>query len=361
MAARHIGVTGRRRGRVLCLAQALCLAAALAGGVARAQDAPDASGLSAPASAPFVDGAGAGGDAPTLLPPPDMAATGDPAAPVDDGVIGLIEAPEGAPGLPAEMLPPHQQLEGYAGSAVVTFAETRTQPRARMLGPISHPPVVVELFTAQGCSSCPPADEMLAELAARDDVLALSWHVDYWDYLGWADQFARPDFTRRQRAYTRAWGERAIYTPQMIVGGSDTLIALRPADMMALLQAHLAQPPAVMVSSSPQAQGYRIELTPRAAIANRVAIILVRYAPSRKIEIKAGENRGLTLDYRNVVLAAERIAEWDGRAPLRMTVTPDASSGDAFPPDTRHAILVQATNDRDQRATGPILAAIRLD
>lgn len=360
-----------RRPRVLRLALAACLAGMLSGGMAAAQDPSTMTAPSAQDHAAPGDGVST-----TLLPPPGLPGQGEavappagsaetaaaaPAAPEDDGVIGLIEAPEGEPGLPGAMAA-QLQVESYSSSAIVSFAEMQPQPRQRMLGPIGHPPVVVELFTAQGCSSCPPADEMLADLASRDDVLALSWHVDYWDYLGWADQFARPEFTRRQQAYTHAWGERAIYTPQMIVGGTDTLIGLRPAEMMTLLQAHMAQPPVVMVTSSPQdGGGYRIELTPRAAIPNRVAIILVRYAPSRKVEIKAGENRGLTLDYRNVVLAAERIAEWDGRAPLRMTVTLKGAKSDAFPGDTRHAILAQEMDGRDQRATGPILAGIRLD
>ena len=240
-----------------------------------------------------------------------------------------------------------------AGGVVVAKADGQTPEK---------PLGVVELFTSQGCNSCPPADEFFAELAANPNLVALSYHVDYWDYLGWADQFARPEFTRRQQAYAHAAGERAIYTPQMIVGGTDTLIALRPAELMGLVQMQMARPPLVMVSSSQQPGGYRIELTPRGPVRDRVAIILVRYAPHRKVVIKAGENRGIALDYRNVVLAAERIAEWDGRTPLRMTVTPDPKSGDAYPADTRHVILAQELGSGDNRAaSGPILAAIRLD
>ena len=78
-------------------------------------------------------------------------------------------------------------------------------------------PVVVELFTSQGCSSCPPADKMLHALAKRDDVIALALHVDYWDYIGWKDQFAQAKFTKRQRNYAALGNRRSIYTPQMIV------------------------------------------------------------------------------------------------------------------------------------------------
>ncbi|MDS9467643.1 DUF1223 domain-containing protein [Paracoccus sp. MBLB3053] len=277
--------------------------------------------------------------------------------------VGLIEAPEGSSGTAADTLSDigDDPVGGNAGLA--NFAERRTaQSRARLIGPIGHPPVVVELFTSQGCSSCPPADEMLNDLADRDDILALSWHVDYWDYLGWSDQFARPEFTRRQKAYAHAWRERAVYTPQMVVGGTDTLIAVRPAELMALIDAQVSKPVPVLVNSQPEGQGFRIELVPRVSISTPVAITLVRYAPERQVKIKAGENRGMSVTYRNVVLAVERIAEWDGKAPLRMTVTAGSAPADAFPADTRHAILAQQMGrDRDRRATGPILAAIRLD
>lgn len=327
----------------------------MAGGIGDSVDHVGVSTLSDPATDTATDSADAG-----LAPAATAPAEPQPEA-EDDGVIGLIPAPAGVPGLPAELLPPPLPPVDLAAPNVAAFAEVQAR---RMLGPIDHPPVVVELFTSQGCSSCPPADDMLADLADRDDVLALSWHVDYWDYLGWADDFARPEFTRRQQAYAHQSGERAIYTPQMIVGGSDTLIALRPAELMGLVQGQMARPPVVLVSSSEQGDGngYRIELTPRGAIRDPVAIILVRYAPSRMVTIKAGENRGIALNYRNVVLAAERVAEWDGRAPLRMTVKPDPQSGDAFPSDTRHAILAQELGSGDARAaSGPILAAIRLD
>lgn len=328
-------------------------------------------GLAAPAWAQDAPAGPAPAPAASSMPGPDRDFLSDevsdwPLPPAfaeeeeDDGVIGLIEAPKDAPGVPAEMMPPAMHPETLSAPGIVSFAEA--QPRSRMMGPVGHPPVVVELFTSQGCSSCPPADEMLADLADREDVLALSWHVDYWDYLGWADDFARPEFTRRQQAYAHQTGERAIYTPQLIVGGTDTLIALRPAELMGLLQTQMARPAPVMVSSSPGKEGYRIELTPRGPIADRVAIILVRYAPHRKVAIKAGENRGIALDYRNVVLAAERIAEWDGRTPLRMTVRRDSQNSADFPDDTRHAILAQELGQGDPRsASGPILAAIRLD
>jgi hypothetical protein len=89
-------------------------------------------------------------------------------------------------------------------------------------------PVLVELFTSQGCSSCPPADALLHKLARRDDVVALALHVDYWDYIGWKDTFAKAAHSARQRAYAREAGRRMVYTPQMIINGADHVVIGRP-------------------------------------------------------------------------------------------------------------------------------------
>ena len=92
-------------------------------------------------------------------------------------------------------------------------------------------PVVVELFSSQGCASCPPADEFLLELAQQRNIIALGWHVDYWDYIGWKDAFAHPAFTERQKAYARALKQRMIYTPQFIINGAESPKAGRRAEI----------------------------------------------------------------------------------------------------------------------------------
>ena len=102
-------------------------------------------------------------------------------------------------------------------------------------------PVVVELFTSQGCSACPAADRMLAKLAGHDDVLALALHVDYWDYIGWEDVFADPAYTKRQKAYAHAVGERMIYTPQMVVQGEERIVGTSPAELMEAIGAHAGE------------------------------------------------------------------------------------------------------------------------
>lgn len=177
-------------------------------------------------------------------------------------------------------------------------------------------PVVVELYTSQGCSSCPPADAMLRDLAARDDVIALALHVDYWDYIGWADSFARPEFTRRQKAYARAAGARMVYTPQMIIGGQDHVVGAHPMEVIDLIDRHraLEQPIAVMLGVSGDA--VRIEAA-RVGGAERPGVVqLVRYEPQQTVEIRRGENAGRTLDYVNIVTSWEVLGEWDGAEPF---------------------------------------------
>lgn len=336
------------------MARALAILAVIAGlGLSQPGHAQDSAGIAGGIVADAPSGQGWDDGAPGA----DDAGDGGDAA-----GIGLIEAPEGEAGIDADLLPGIGTGVFSDAPGISSFAERRDAampPAVPMIGPVDHPPVVVELFTSQGCSSCPPADEMLNDLAERDDILALSWHVDYWDYLGWADGFARPEFTERQQAYARSWGERAIYTPQMVVGGSDTLIAVRPADLMALIEAQMVRPAPVIVTAEPQENGFRISLTPRAPLGTEVAILLVRYLPQRDVQIRTGENRGMQMTYRNIVLSAERIGEWDGRAPLRMTVTAKAASAE-YPDDTRHALLAQQIG-HERRASGPILAGIRLD
>ncbi len=221
-------------------------------------------------------------------------------------------------------------------------------------------PVVVELFTSQGCSSCPPADAMLARLASEPGVLPLSFHVDYWDYLGWADSFAQPAFTERQERYARVSGERSVYTPQLIVDGEDTAVAPGPAELMSLIDAHRVAPALVSVRRDRVDGGEAIELMPLSDLGGRTEVLLVRYVPERRVQVTAGENRGKQVAYTNVVLTMDRLAEWDGAAPLKMTVHPDSIPSDDMPQDTRHVILVQKEMG-DAARPGPIVATIPLD
>lgn len=209
-------------------------------------------------------------------------------------------------------------------------------------------PVVVELFTSQGCSSCPPADALLHRLAARDDVLPLALHVDYWDYLGWKDSFANPAHTLRQKGYAQAGGRRMIYTPQMIVMGQDDVLGADAMKVADAIGKHQAQPRPVALTVERQGETVSVRLHPRGPLPQaRLLVQLVRYAPERTVRITRGELAGRTLGYANVVEGWQTAAEWDGAGDLQVSLTVPASQS--------AAVLVQ------EAPFGPILAAARAD
>lgn len=305
-----------------------------------------------------------------------------PGAAIAETVIGAETSVElsGPPEMRAESLGHGSSSNAFAGGNGKTGESSKTDagptdrdmpqegadtdPRNAALpeGPMPAQPVVVELYTAQGCSSCPPADAMLADMAGRGDLLALSFHVDYWDYLGWEDEFSAPAFTHRQEAYARQFGERGLYTPQIIVGGTDTLLTPRPADLDMLISAHRARPPAIGVTVRAEGAGHSLTLTPYRNFSDQAEILLLRYLPARDGLIEEGENQGRRFSYRNIVSRIDKLADWNGKQPLRLTVSPGQGESDLtdargapLSSDTRHAIIVQQTGP------GAILAAIRLD
>ena len=178
--------------------------------------------------------------------------------------------------------------------------------------PQVEPGVVVELFTSQGCASCPPADDFLARLAERDGVIALAFHVDYWDYIGWRDRFAKPEFTARQKAYAIAEGRRSIFTPQMIVGGSEQMGRLRPMEVVDTIQSLSERPDPVDVRVERAGPMLEVVLIAEPPLEHAVDVQLVRYREEETITIKAGENAGRTITYRNIVTEWQSLGEWDG-------------------------------------------------
>jgi hypothetical protein len=182
-------------------------------------------------------------------------------------------------------------------------------------------PVVVELFTSQGCPSCPPANGFFQQLAARDDVLALSLHVDYWDYIGWEDTFASPAHTARQRGYAAAAGRKMVYTPQMIVNGTDHVVGSRFRDVTDLIDKHLAtQESGIEVGLS--REGGQVRLEARSAQPRDMPLMVqfARYMPEATVAIERGENAGKTITYTNIVTELVELAEWDTHAPLVLEV-----------------------------------------
>ena len=152
-------------------------------------------------------------------------------------------------------------------------------------------PVVVELFTSQGCSSCPPADKFLHKLAAHEDVIALALHVDYWDYIGWTDSFADPAYTKRQRAYAKTAGERVVYTPQMIINGADGVVGNRPMDVVDVIDRHRRLPQTVALSLTRDGGDVVIEAEAVAAVDGPLTVQVLRYRPESTVEISAARMR----------------------------------------------------------------------
>ena len=207
-------------------------------------------------------------------------------------------------------------------------------------------PVVLELYTSQGCSSCPPADALLADLAAQDGVIALALHVDYWDYLGWKDGFARPAHTARQKAYAKAAGRRTIYTPEMIVQGERRIKGHDAEKVTGAIDRHRQLPAQATVSLTRDGDALDVRLAPAGPGAGPSEVYLVRFIPSEGVSIDAGENAGEHIVYTNIVTDWESIGRWDGASPAELRYE-GLGEGPV-------AVIVQRTD------MGPVLTAAEL-
>ena len=187
-------------------------------------------------------------------------------------------------------------------------------------------PVVVELFTSQGCSSCPEADKFFHKLAGHEGVIALSMHVDYWDYIGWKDSFASPAHTKRQRAYAKTAERNVIYTPQMVINGADDVVGNRPMDVVDVIDRHRRLPKTVALDLTRQGDSVLVEAESLKGLDGPLTVQLVRFRPESTVHIKRGENAGRTISYANVVTEMRSLGDWDGSAPLRVTAQ---AAGDA--------------------------------
>ena len=189
-------------------------------------------------------------------------------------------------------------------------------------------PVVVELFTSQGCSSCVPADAYLRVLAKRTDVIALAFHVDYWDYIGWKDQFAQPEFTTRQHAYRRTLKSRYVYTPQVVINGQVHNVGSDVEEIERQIVKFRA-----MADDGPQLRlrhvGENITVEVGAGqIAKPVDIFFVTYDDEQATDVTRGENSGKKLVNARVVREMRRIGRWDGTA-KKYVVSLSGKSGNA--------------------------------
>ena len=229
-----------------------------------------------------------------------------------------------------------------AAAAVVFLAAT----------PAVAGPVVVELYTSQGCNTCPPADKLLGELKQRDDVLALSIHVNYWDYLGWADPFATQVGTDRQRNYARPLRQRYVYTPQMIVDGRAHVAGHKRAEVEGLIAAAKARHgPDLALRFAENEDGEMTVSIPASDFRGEAEVMMALYDDAHTTPIRRGENAGRTLTYSNVVRALVPIGTYRGEA-IELEL-PMAADGDAARDGC--AVLVQ------QAGLGPILGAAAID
>ncbi|QFT63424.1 thioredoxin family protein [Roseivivax sp. THAF30] len=205
--------------------------------------------------------------------------------------------------------------------------------------------MVIELYTSQGCSSCPPADALLNKLALDENVIALALHVDYWDYIGWKDSFANPAFTARQKGYAEAAGRRSIYTPQMIIDGTHDVVGNRAKDVTAIVAREAGIETPVSIRLARNGDALSIALSSDAPV-GPVDIHVVRYRAGDTVSVERGENAGRDLDYSHIVTDWDVVARWDGDSPLTTEVP---VSGDL-------PIVVLA----QEPDYGPILSAARL-
>jgi hypothetical protein len=208
-------------------------------------------------------------------------------------------------------------------------------------------PQVVELYTSEGCSSCPSADQWLSSLKGRSDVLAIAFHVDYWDRLGWKDRFASPDHTARQVQSMASSGARFAYTPQLILNGRDWRSTVLPA-----------------ASNTPAGLAIELQRTGPGQVA--LSLRALDYAPARVrvwwvavedghvSQVKAGENHGVTLKHDHVVRDYARLPVWETRSATQSMILNVKASGEG---DRPRRLIVVASDENN----GRVLQAVQLD
>lgn len=208
---------------------------------------------------------------------------------------------------------------------------------------------VVELFTSQGCSSCPPADRLLSTMATDPSIVALSFPIDYWDFIGWKDTLASPEFTARQKAYAAALGEGRVYTPEAIVDGLFDTVGSDRAAIDHAIKIGKESKGALSVPVHLHESGGILQIDIGAGTEVPAAIYVLRVVKSRTVVIERGENSSRSITYTNVVRAIHKVGEWDGK-PESLKLT--ELKGD----DEAYVVLVQQNS---KQGPGAILAAAK--
>ena len=233
-------------------------------------------------------------------------------------------------------------IAGVAALGLLGAVGSTAQPAgARVAPPVASnaEPVVVELFTAQGCSGCPAANQVVEGLAEEPGVIALTYAVDYWDYLGWPDTFAKPEFAQRQRAYQAAMRLRNVYTPQIVIDGRRQLSGAQGSAIQVAVDEEAARrvfPPQVQFRESGDAVGIGSGRAPSGG----AEVWAVAYRPGlQTVTVAGGDNRGRAVRHVNVVQSLTRLGEWTGR-PILLDLPAAADPADKV------VVMVQSRADR---------------
>lgn len=187
----------------------------------------------------------------------------------------------------------------------VSSEEIKTAPKA-----------VVELFTSQGCSACPPADKIFLELAGREDILALSYHVDYWDYIGWVDTFGDAANSELQRNYAHSLGNARVYTPQIVINGSIDVVGSRLDEIEDGIKTGYLP---VFVDLSYEDGLLEVKI-PGTSDGVEAVVYLVTFRSRADVEIMRGENRGKMITYAQIVTSRQIIGMWDPNKGSQLTL-----------------------------------------
>ena len=229
-----------------------------------------------------------------------------------------------------------------AAGLMVTGATLPPEPQPTGVRPVARvvraAPVVLELFTAQGCAGCSDADRMVEDAAGTPGVIVLTYGVDYWDYLGWTDTFARPEFAARQHAYRQALRLRSVSTPQVVIDGHRQVSGARSPELQTAIDEESVRrdfPPEIEF----RAAGDRVGIGSGRPPEGGAEVVAVTYTPGlQSVQIDRGDNRGQTVRQLNVVRGVTRLGDWTGRSTL-FQLPPVPDEGDAV------VVLLQARVD----------------
>jgi hypothetical protein len=221
-----------------------------------------------------------------------------------------------------------------------------------MAGEVKRPAGVIELFTSQGCSSCPAADAIFEQLVKKGEVVALAYHVDYWDYLGWQDTLGSKDNTARQYDYAKAFGARSVYTPQAVINGRTHVAGSSQSAIDGALGKFAKSGEAMSVDIKVMRAGDSIVIDAgEGAGDEKGQVVLVYFEPAQPVAIERGENSGKTVTYWNAVTSIQTAGMWHGAAARYEFPAKEIAKKGAG----GCAVLLQATGK--DGLPGPILGA----